>query len=100
VAGEAPVHERDDGGDLRDIVAAVALPGDEELAALVLGKPLQPTDQEGVGVLGDLPVVDGLAVGGVPRHGEPDAGGDSRKITFATAHPVSSVPNTRATYGR
>lgn len=32
-------------------MAAVALSGDEEIMALVLLKPLQPVDQEGIGVL-------------------------------------------------
>jgi hypothetical protein len=71
--GEAAVHERDDGGGLRDEVAAVALPRHVQLAALVLGEPLQPIHQEDVRVLGGPPVAGGLVVGGVSREGEPDA---------------------------
>ena len=32
----------DDGGQLRDVVPGVALAGDVEVAALVLGEPLEP----------------------------------------------------------
>lgn len=38
--------------ELRYVVPAVALSGNEEIAALVLGEPLKPIDEKGVGIPG------------------------------------------------
>jgi hypothetical protein len=50
----------DEGGDLGDVVAGVALADDEEVAALVLREPVHPLGQERVGVARRHIVADGL----------------------------------------
>jgi hypothetical protein len=46
VLGPRVIGGEDGGGELRDVVAGVALAGDEEVAALVLREAVQPLEQE------------------------------------------------------
>jgi hypothetical protein len=93
LAGDA-VHVVDDGGEFRDVVPTIALPGDVEVAALVLWESLQPLDQEYVRVLG-CPLVAGGVVAGVPRGGEPDARRRVQEdhVSHCMRTPSFSVPN-------
>jgi hypothetical protein len=64
----------DDGGQLRDVVPGVALAGDVEVAALVLGKPLEPMEQEDIGVRRRPRVAGFVIVRGRVGVGEADSG--------------------------
>lgn len=66
------VDKRDNGGDLRDVVAAITLTGDVEVTALVLREPIKPVEQEDVCVLRRYLVTYVTVVGGVHRVGEPN----------------------------
>jgi hypothetical protein len=57
------------------IIACVALPGDVEVAVLVLREPLEPPRQKLVRIMSCSPVAGVVEVGGGVGVGEPDAGG-------------------------
>jgi hypothetical protein len=84
------IHEFDDGGELRDIVSAIALTGYVEVAPLVLGEPLQPVNQEDERVLSRprSPTLSLLFLSLLAWE-NPTPAGDSRKITLATAHHIN-----------
>jgi hypothetical protein len=73
LVGSLPVRLRtatfadshDDGGQLRDVMPGVALASDVEVSALVLGKPLEPVEQEDVRVHRRPLVADYVVRGGV-----------------------------------
>lgn len=63
----------DGGSELRNVVAAVALAGDVEVAVLVLREPLKPVDEERQGVRGGALVSVGIVIRGSVRVRESDA---------------------------
>jgi len=74
VLAGALANSDDDGGQLRDVMAGVALAGDVEVAAPVLGEPLEPVEQEDVRVHCRRPVASFVVVRRRVGVGEPDSG--------------------------
>ena len=89
VLAGALANSDDDGGQLRDVMAGVALAGDVEVAALVLGEPLEPVEQEDVRVHCYRPVASFVVVRRRVGVGEPDS--DRRLEEDHVGHCKSSL---------
>jgi hypothetical protein len=79
-------------GELGDVVAGVALAGEVEVAALVLGELLHPVEQEQERVLGGLVVAAPAVVRRRVGVGEPHAGGALQEQHVRRVVPRVRVP--------